>query len=442
MSNRDIIEDIKAKLKDAQDLPYREGAWQRFAAQNGKTKQSKVVLFKRLASIAAAGLAVLGVSLYIYNAQNTSPSPSAELAYQSVSPSTKSSSNVAPRNKADMPMAPENSIIENYSSLDYPSHETHLGNERKLVSLSNLPTITAIDLVDLSTSSFTELELKYIQPQLVTSRVTSEEKLPNNVVLTPSAMTLAHQTVQGSLNKDVDQLKQSTRMSLGDKFQLGLYVSPHRTSDRFDVGAGFLVSYAISKNISIRTGTSYNSYSVGVLKDPMETSNTERVSLSNTHKESIASDLYATANPQMILPNINAVMGRVEAIEIPLDMSYQFKKGYYTSAGISYSAIINQEREARYIDNAGISSLQDKASLIPNAAEKVNKVEVKTVKSLEDNVNPNGFSGFANFSVGKKVNLNNKMSLSLEPFVKVPIGQFRKSDLNYTNSGVRIITTF
>ncbi|HLS38996.1 MAG TPA: hypothetical protein VK023_12080, partial [Sphingobacterium bovisgrunnientis] len=81
-------------------------------------------------------------------------------------------------------------------------------------------------------------------------------------------------------------------------------------------------------------------------------------------------------------------------------------------------------------------------SLIPNAAQSLNKTKVKTVKSLQDNVNPKGFSGFANFSLGKKVNMNRKMSLSVEPFVKVPLGQFRKSDLDYTNSGIRIITTF
>jgi len=139
---------------------------------------------------------------------------------------------------------------------------------------------------------------------------------------------------------------------------------------------------------------------------------------------------------------VNAVMGKVEALEIPLDITYNFNKGFYSSAGVSYSAIINQQREAQYIENAGIISLQDKASLIPGAAQSLNKAEVKTVKSVQDNVNPNGFNGFANFSIGKKVNINNKMSLSLEPFVKVPLGQFRKSDLDYTNSGIKIITTF
>lgn len=443
MSNKDIIEDIKAKLKDAPELPYREGAWEKFAAQNGEFKRPKVILFKRLASIAAAGLAVLSVSLYLYKSKDVSPQASKKFAQSTVQAPANPLSDISTFNNVQELPSHSHNLDSEEATLSYHSIALNESNERMQISLSHVPTISTGDLANYATHSIAQVDLKYIQPRLTAVSVSKEESLPHDTALSPSAVTLAHQTVKAGINKDVDQLKQTTKMSLGDKFQLGLYVSPHRTSDRFDVGAGFLVSYTISKNISIRTGTSYNSYSVGVLKDPMETSNAERVSLSSTlNQESLAADLYSTASPQMILPNINAVMGRVEALEIPLDVSYQFKKGFYTSAGVSYSAIINQEREAKYIDNAGVITLQDKASLIPGAAEKVSKAEVKTVKSLQENVNPNGFSGFANFSIGKKMNINNKMSLSLEPFVKVPIGQFRKSDLDYTNSGVRIITTF
>ncbi|WP_039054159.1 hypothetical protein [Sphingobacterium sp. T2] len=144
----------------------------------------------------------------------------------------------------------------------------------------------------------------------------------------------------------------------------------------------------------------------------------------------------------MLLPNINAVLGKVEAIEIPLEVTYSFNKNLYVSTGISYSSIINQERQAQYIDNGGVRSLQSSTSKIVSAANEVNKNTLKHVKSLEPNVNPKGYAGFVNFSVGKTVNINNKVSLSLEPYLKVPAGQMRKSDLDYTNTGIRIITSF
>ena len=69
MNNKDLIEDIKAKLKASQELPYREGAWERFAAQQGKAGNTNVISFKRLATIAAVGLSVLAVSFYLYRSQ-------------------------------------------------------------------------------------------------------------------------------------------------------------------------------------------------------------------------------------------------------------------------------------------------------------------------------------------------------------------------------------
>jgi hypothetical protein len=441
MSNRDLIEDIKAKLKESQELPYREGAWERFAAQQGEKKRPAVIIFKRLASIAAMGLAALGASMYLYNLRITSQTESIELAKSS----NKEVVNNVPTEQ-DLPhnptvVSPDASQFTNSKTLAYEAG-VHLQQQDQLGSLSPVADIHTSEITPtLTRDLYTLADVSIVNTHMQKLPIYTLET-PINTIQAPSAMTLAHQATQNAVNTDVDKLKQSTRMSLGDKFQLGLYVSPHRTSDQFDVGAGFLVSYAITKNISIRTGTSYNSYSVGVLKDPMETANAEMISVANASaKENMFAD-YSKLNTQMILPNINAVMGRVEALEIPLEVSYQLKKGFYTSAGVSYSAIISQEREAQYIDHGGVINLQENASLIPGAAQKVNKVETRTVKSMQNNVNPNGFSGFANFSMGKKVNVNNKMTLSLEPFVKVPIGQFRKSDLDYTNSGIRIITTF
>ena len=440
MSNRDIIEDIKAKLKESHDLPYREGAWERFAAQQGEKKRPAVIIFKRLASMAAMGLAVMGVSFYFYNLKNNSQPQFIELAQTASKKVTNNepSAHAIPHDPVEK--LPEGSQLRNSPTLAYEAG-VNLHRQDALESLAHVAYHTSEITPALTRDLYTLADVSIVNTLMQQLPIYTLET-PTNTIQAPSAMTLAHQATQNAVNTDVDNLKQSTRMSLGDKFQLGLYVSPHRTSDQFDVGAGFLVSYAVTKNISIRTGTSYNSYSVGVLKDPMETANAEMISASNApNKENLFAD-YSKLNTQMILPNINAVMGKVEALEIPLEVSYQLKKGFYTSAGVSYSAIINQEREAQYIDHGGVINLQENAALIPGAAQKVNKVETKTVKSLQNNVNPNGFSGFANFSMGKKVNVNNKMSLSVEPFVKVPIGQFRKSDLDYTNSGIRIITTF
>ena len=447
MNNKDLIEDIKAKLKEAQEHPYREGAWERFAAQQGRAKDRKIIVFKRLASIAAAGLAVLSVSLYLYNSRQNDLPTETQLAQSPQTSLNNNSSLNSQNNSTNITQGQDKKHTSSQADFIATSSQA-VESAASIYSIASITEVEEIDKLELIGSEIETYELANlpeVQPKIANhqERVT-EFDAP--LIINPQITSLAHQTAHNILsNNAADKIAKSQNMALGDKFQLGLFVSPNRTSDKYDVGAGFLVSYALSKKVSLRVGTSYNSYSVGVMKDPMETASAERVSMESNHANNsiVAGDKSSIAfTQQMVLPNINAVMGKVEALEIPLDVAYQFNKGFYTSAGVSYSAIINQKREAQYIENGGIMSFQDKATLIPEAAQSLNKVQVKTVKSLEENVNPNGFSGFANFSIGKKVDIKNKLSISLEPYVKVPLGQFRKSDLDYTNSGIRIITTF
>ena len=445
MNNKDLIEDIKAKLKASQELPYRDGAWERFAAQQGNAGNTHVISFKRLATIAAVGLSVLAVSLYIYRSQENDITVDTQIAKSSPTISDRSSSNILENSRNGHTLTLESTTIALNDS-DKGANSSRLKSHSKLPYSSSV-TIEGLDnelnVIQPTPTSLSIATLKKVEPKILPILETTHEESSYPELILPTVTTLASQAVNIGGTRNSAPINNENKMSLGDKFQLGLYVSPHRTADKFDVGAGFLVSYAINSKISLRTGTSYNSYSVGVIKDPMDMAYSEKISMENSYQNSpLAGELNFSNKQQMILPNVNAVMGKVEALEIPLDVTYNFNKGFYSSAGVSYSAIINQQREAQYIENVGVSSLQDKESLIPNAAQSLNKTKVKTVKSLQDNVNPKGFSGFANFSLGKKVNMNRKMSLSVEPFVKVPLGQFRKSDLDYTNSGIRIITTF
>lgn len=449
MNNKDLIEDIKAKMKDAQELPYREGAWEKFAAQQGHSNDRKVIFFRRLASIAAVGLAVLGVSLYIFKGQQ-SDIPGTKLAQSNVIAVENNSKILEEKSPLENPLSSESALMANNDSHNDIINKGGVDkNTFSNVPFASISTVEDVNLdlalMQTAQSSLTITSLNTVEPKVLPILQTTKEETSYPELLLPTTTALASQTISVRLsNNTADQVNQSRNMALGDKFQLGLFVSPNRTSDQYDVGAGFLVSYALTKKISLRTGTSYNSYSVGVMKNPMESASIERVNMESAYNNSVAvgdkTSLYNSQ--QMIIPNINAVMGKIQAIEVPLDITYQFNKGFYSSAGVSYSAIVKQEREAQYLENVGMLSLQDKESLIPAAAKSLNKMQVKTIKSLEENVNPNGFSGFANFSIGKKVNINNKMSLSLEPYIKVPLGQFRNSDLDYTNSGIRIITTF
>ena len=444
MNNKDIIEEIKAKLKASEALPYREGAWERFASKQGKTVGVQVFSFKRFASIAASGIAVLGISFYLYRNMESSLLPTEKQKMQVLTnPSKKSDANLSKSKVMETEsMGNVKQSIEEIRTKSSLNPNKKQNNE--LAFISSMEGIK-LSISDVSIpSAFTINELEAVHPVITTYKNTETIAFNVEGLRAPSYTTLAQQTIHAGVNHNPEEnLNKSSKMSLSDKFELGLYVSPSRTSDQFDVGAGFLVSYALTDKISLRTGTSYNSYSVGVVKDPLEMASAEPISTNNMRFDSpISTGQKSAIRQEMIIPNINAVMGKVEAIEIPLDFSYKLNKGFYTSAGVSYSAIIKQQREAQYIENIGALTLSDKPALIPQAEKDLNKAQLKTIQSNQDNVNTQGFNGFANFSVGKKVDLKSKITFSLEPFVKVPLGQFRKSDLDYTNTGIRIITTF
>lgn len=452
MDKKDIIEDIKSKLMDSSDLPYKDGAWERFSTQYNTAAPNRVVWIKKWSSIAAIGLLLIGASIY-WNNNRMDTDQEIELVNNSeFDKSTvykkKSTDNYLLNNNSDSIKNIENNIayIENNTQVlsnNQLGTKTLLKNEVKQAELI----LSTIEPQSVRINSYTSLEdvqdLPINKEDLLPSNITPVFDDTNELVNQVSSYkTLADNVANSTKNIDAENLTNQSKMSIGDKLQLGLYVSPHRTSDQFDVGAGFLISFSVNKRLSIRTGSSYNSYSVGEMKDPMKVSNAEVVSISDPVNHDNVLSRYSSNKTQMLLPNINAVMGKVESIEIPLEVSYQFNKGIYTTAGLSYSAIIGQQRQAEFYENGFVRQINDDPQSIPQSAQQVVNSQTITVKSLQDNVNPKGYNGFVNFSVGKKINVGRTIGLSLEPFVKVPIGEFRKSDLDYTNSGVRIITTF
>ena len=95
-----------------------------------------------------------------------------------------------------------------------------------------------------------------------------------------------------------------------------------------------------------------------------------------------------------------------------------------------------------FIENAN-ADLFEKG--LPTTSKEMNDAVqpvTRKVKTDEENVNTNNFGGFVNFSIGKEMRVNKRLNLSVEPYVKLPVGSFKRADMNYTNGGIRIITNF
>lgn len=203
------------------------------------------------------------------------------------------------------------------------------------------------------------------------------------------------------------------------------------------------MGYQISNKLSVRTGLAYNKYEVSEMRDPVGTPEMEvRTSLNGSQMLTSNGSVQAMLSNSLVLPNVNAITGNVQALEVPLDLKYTFNDGFYASSGITYAAILQQNRYAHYIENANQELFQN--GLPENQTDLQSEVKQisRSIKTEDENVRSNQFGGFVNFSIGKEMRLNKGVSMSVEPYFKLPVGSFKRADMNYTNGGIRIITNF
>lgn len=446
-SEKEIIEEIITRLKEQPDREYRHGAWENFKNQNLSTPRS--MQMTRWVS-AAAALLLLGVgALYYINKDSLSPQAT-DIHIASRNPMLNTETpHLNEHSVGEKSTSTNSSVltepIPHMSILPETEKEGRIlsANQSGLEELLNL-SLSSEALSDVS--SRIDLPSARLIKETISIRKYSSVgvKHPQAPVSIPTDLILASKAIPTSaINMhEVEMVSQNKQVRFGDKFDLGLFVSPYSTGDKMNVGGGLTLAYNLTKNISIRTGASYNSYEVGMLKNPTESSSSEAVVVTNNADASRNMASFAPAESKMIIPNVNAVTSIVQSVDIPIELKYNVGKSLYAVAGVSYSAIVGQERNAHYVDNINTETFSQGAPENEKQMQTAVKAISKTVKSAEENVSTKGFNGFVNFSIGRKVKLNNKFGVSIEPYLKIPVGEYRRADMDYTNGGIRIMTNF
>lgn len=441
--DKELIKEIVDQLKSKPDLAYREGAWERFNSQNGTTpvKTSSVSYLKKY--LAAAALLLFGLAFSYYLLSDKSFNTGSANMISAITNNETDTSDllvnegliVSPR------VSEQNASVESFKqeANKRTQEQTLVSINQKQIDLDNFSdNITLVALAPVySKDIIGEVEL-FKTDSKEKSQIVSD--LAGKLVLANASMV---NNLQKSNNLDESLSPKSFKF--GEKFDLGLFVSPYSSNSNFKLGAGLTIAYNLSNKISIRTGASYNNYEVGILKNPLEASSVEQIKTEAldgiVHKDnnSFNSSMQTTT---LILPNISAITGYVKSVDIPLEVKYNVGHSFYAVAGASYSTILSQERNAQYVENINYDTFSNGFPSDERAASKAMETVTKTVKSNEENVKASGFNGFLNFSIGKKINVNQKFGLSIEPYYKIPVGEFRNSDMNYNNGGVRIMTNF
>ncbi|MVZ62081.1 hypothetical protein [Sphingobacterium humi] len=441
---KDIIAHIVKTMKDKEELPYREGAWEHFRDTQLPPVRKKTAMYYWAASAAAAILVAFFAVKHKLDQQALAPT----YTQVETKPTTAS-----PQSPQPLPVTageePATGAAEGLPTLGSNQMAMLSSAAAPFASQSGDPFVND----KLALSAMSQAGISYTQAPYAVPRLTAKQPQVQALVLddtyrmAPSAGTkevLAYQGDQFAVQAaGAEQQLGNKKFNFSERFDLGLFVSPNTTNERMNVGAGMLVGFNINKNLSVRTGLAYNQYEVGLMKDPIGAPETQVLASSDVLEQDAKYSMMATqANRTLILPNVNAVSGNVQAFEVPLEVKYKSNAGYYASSGLSYAVVLNQNRYTHFIENAN-SDLFDKG--LPNSKEELQhatKAVTRKVKTAEENVNSNNFGGFINLSIGKEMKMNRRLNLSVEPFVKLPVGSFKQADMNYTNGGIRIITQF
>lgn len=441
--NKELIEHIKAQLKAFEETPYRQGAWESY-----KAAYETPVKTRRLGPVywSAAAVLLLGFGGLFFYQQHTPALPVAgnDAVVATVAPEQPidTAPSLIPQNGESIAVGTENSGIvlpelaevntkafNALSSMDFPPTE-----RRSTVNL--MPVFGAQKSSSLHTDEVKAKQYAVNSPILTHQDYESGEL--TNVDL-GAGFVMAQQQADLQNYKESNSLALTPKkLKIVDKLELGAFLSPTGTTSKLDLGGGLILGYQLSKKVTLRTGAAFNQYEVGILPAQMN-GKQGSPSFDSPVTNGLMGDVpYRSANAA--IPNINAVTGKVQTLDIPVEVQYKFDNKFYTSVGVSYAAVLSQERFNHYQEKAGAALFSSESE----AGKQTNEVRTvaKKVSSDVDNVETNGFGGFVNLSIGRKTNVTKGFKVSVEPFVKIPVGQFKRADMNYTNGGIKVITNF
>jgi len=410
--DKELIEHIKSQLQSHEEQ-YPVGAWERFS---GKEEKKRRIAFWPLWA-AAALIFVFGGVFFALNSQEQKN----EIA--AVKPYTKQQNDKGTQLKVDKtreikenpaPVTTLNGTNEALLSINRNTQNT--SNTKPLAAEStNYAVLQNTEETGLTNSNLLDNPLKGIN--LANSPVKPIDILSTQKKTAPAPVQrLKFEDLLAQDSRD-NQNKPVSKTGQPSKWTPDVYVAPSMGNDnKVTMNYGVSLSYAIANKLSISSGVSY-------------------ASISTTES------LNAQAPQSLSGKNLTSVDAKVRGINIPLELKYNISDKLYTGVGISALAVINNSQQNNYI----VNQVQNVSYSTANglADQKMLIVQEKTTEPQpENNIDPDKYIGFYNFSLGYKQKISKKNNISIEPFLRLPMKTFSKENLNLTNGGLRLKIDF
>jgi len=430
-SEDELISHIK-KTMASHEEPYVEGAWEKFNESTANEKK-RVFGFYQVLNIAAMLLVCAFVFLYV---DKVVEKPKVETAKQKSSPSEQpfAQPEIIPEISEASPTLPEtersiytvksksseavmDSVMESAFDNKYAYRAVDsaeiLAQSARLMAPDHqiqMPMMAAGKRLQLNQGALlrSKLPLTGITPMAAEEQRTGKSLAFQDFLKNEQVLAAAR------IEEKESPVKQ-------DKWELGLMVAPSiGNNNKLNLGYGLSMGYALSKKVSVVSGITYNDM--------------------NASNQVPAAPVHTAAFFSGETKNLQSVEASVSGIDIPLGIKYNLSKKVYANVGVSAFAVLNERKNNTYVQETSVQS----ASTDPGSLGEMRIVVLNqrvTEKAPDPSVGDK-YIGFYNLSFGVKQPLSKKNTLSLEPFVKLPMKETSADNLRLIGTGIKLKLDF
>ncbi|HUH18288.1 hypothetical protein [Albibacterium sp.] len=400
-----IVEEIRESLINY-ELPYEEGAWERFREKQynaelvpvRKIKDVPFIPIGRIMTVAASLIFIISIV-------------SVFRAYYS-----DSQSRVAKVIKIDS----VNLEREKRQELVLSRGQDERTNEQ--VKPNSIVRTRENQIVNAKINNDLKVEEKNINIVSLPEPKEPVQEDKKQVILTENRKPSSDIKDVKSLNpfENIDEVLLSENLKINraiddDNWKFGIELSSSFISDKMNYGGGVFAERKLSDKISLTSGVAFTKINAANEIGPVGIS-------SSTRKVGVEASM--------------------QALDIPLSIVYQVNDGFYASMGVSLLTVLDGNKSYQYeTDVVSTSLVKDpKTGVESTVYSTVTRQYTEPVQELDSKGNDN--IGYLNLSIGRKQNFYGKTKLLLEPFLKLPISKLSDEEVKLMNAGLKIKVMF
>lgn len=397
-----IVEEIRESLINY-ELPYEEGAWERFREKQydaelvpvRKIKDVPFIPIGRIMTVAASLIFIISIV-------------SVFRAYYS-----DSQSRVAKIDCVDLEK-------EKRQELVLSRGQDERTNEQ--LKPNSIVRFRENQIVNAKISNDLKVEEKNINIVSLPEPKEPVQKDKEQVILTENRKPSSDIKDVKSLNpfENIDEVLLSENLKINraiddDNWKFGIELSSSFISDKMNYGGGVFAERKLSDKISLTSGVAFTKINAANEIGPVGIS-------SSTRKVGVEASM--------------------QALDIPLSIVYQVNDGFYASMGVSLLTVLDGNKSYQYeTDVVSTSLIKDpKTGVESTVYSTVTRQYTEPVQELDSKGNDN--IGYLNLSIGRKQNFYGKTKLLLEPFLKLPISKLSDEEVKLMNAGLKIKVMF